>query len=152
MGILTGTYKTKLDDKGRLSLPARLRNQISQEQVVVLPGIDGKYLIVVTPEYFTTEIQAKIASTPMAMLDETKRLFNRKFIATADFVDIDASGRINIPLQKREQFGLKNRGDALILGALDYIEIWSQEEYDKMISETESVTLSSLAQALSDKG
>ena len=101
MQLLTGMYNARIDDKGRLSLPARLRTAIAAEQVVVLPGLDENHLMIMRPEYFEKDFSEPILSSPMAMLDKKKRILIRKLISPAIYVDIDSSGRINIPPQFR---------------------------------------------------
>jgi len=147
MAFLTGMYNSKFDDKGRLSLPARLRNLLSAEQVVVLPGLDGNHLMLMTPDYFENEFSKPILSTPKAMLDEKKRKLIRKLISPAIYVDVDSSGRINIPLQNREKYQLLNKGEALLIGAGYSIEIWNPEVY-REAEEADEEDISELAQSL----
>ncbi len=147
MQLLTGMYYSKIDDKGRLSLPARLRNVLSAEQVVVLPGLDGNHMMLMTPEFFDNEFCKPILSTPMAMMDSKKRALIRKLISPAQSVDIDSSGRINVPLQMREQYGLVNKSDALFVGTGYAIEIWNPDKYEAFMAESDE-SLSDLAQSL----
>ena len=74
MQLLTGMYNARIDDKGRLSLPARLRNALATEQVVVLPGLDENHLMIMRPEYFEKDFSEPILSSPMAMLDKKNRI------------------------------------------------------------------------------
>lgn len=150
MAFLTGMYNSKFDDKGRLSLPARLRSLLSAEQVVVLPGLDGNHLMLMTPDYFENEFSKPILSTPKAMLDEKKRRLIRKLISPAIYVDIDNSGRINIPLQNRIGYQLLNKSEALLVGAGYSIEIWNPEVYKK-VEEEDSTDIAELAQSLYDE-
>lgn len=150
MAFLTGMYNSKIDDKGRLSLPARLRNLLSAEQVVVLPGLDENHLMLMTPEYFENEFSKHIIPTPMALMDEKKRRLIRKLISPAQYVDIDGSGRINIPSSMREKYSLPNKGEALLVGAGMVIEIWNPEEFDKA-EDGDDTPISQLAQNLYDK-
>ena len=147
MAFLTGMYNSKFDDKGRLSLPARLRNLLSAEQVVVLPGLDGNHLMLMTPDYFENEFSKPILSTPKAMLDERKRKLIRKLISPAIYLDIDSSGRINIPLANRVGYQLLNKGDVLLIGAGYSIEIWNPEIYRKA-QEADDEDIAQLAQSL----
>ena len=151
MAFLTGMYNSKIDDKGRLSLPARLRNLLSAEQVVVLPGLDDNHLMLMTPDCFENEFSKPILSTPMALLDASKRKLIRRIISPAQYVDIDSSGRINIPLQLRERYSLPNKGEALLVGAGTAIEIWNPVVFDEAESE-EELSVSELAQGLYDEG
>ena len=138
MQLLTGMYNARFDDKGRLSLPSRLRTALASEQVVVLPGLDENHLMLMTPEYFEKEFSGPILSSPMAMLDKKKRILIRKLISPAQYVDIDSSGRINIPLKDRERYSLPNKGEALLIGTGYAVEIWNPEVFDSF-SDDESI-------------
>ena len=145
MQLLTGMYKAKIDDKGRLSLPARLRTALASNQVVVLPGLDENHLMLMTPEYFEKDFCEPILSSPMAMLDQKKRSLIRKLISPAQYVDIDSSGRINIPLKDREKYSLPNKGEALLVGTGYAVEIWNPEVYQGFLDDE---PIADLAQSL----
>ena len=145
MQLLTGVYNARFDDKGRLSLPSRLRTALSSETVVVLPGLDGNHLMLMTPEYFEKEFSGPILSSPMAMLDKKKRTLIRKLISPAQYIDIDSSGRINIPLKDREAFSLPNKGEALLVGTGYAVEIWNPDVYEAF---EDDESIADLAQSL----
>ncbi len=145
MQLLTGVYNARFDDKGRLSLPSRLRTALSSETVVVLPGLDGNHLMLMTPEYFEKEFSGPILSSPMAMLDKKKRILIRKLISPAQYIDIDSSGRINIPLKDREAFSLPNKGEALLVGTGYAVEIWNPDVYEAFEADE---SIADLAQSL----
>ena len=102
MQLLTGMYTAKVDEKGRLSLPSRLRTALSSSQVVVLPGLDGNHLMLMTPDYFENQFCTQILSSPLALMDKEKRKLVRKIISPAVYLDIDSAGRINVPQRSRE--------------------------------------------------
>ena len=145
MQLLTGVYNARFDDKGRLSLPSRLRTALSSETVVVLPGLDGNHLMLMTPEYFEKEFSGPILSSPMAMLDKKKRTLIRKLISPAQYIDIDSSGRINIPLKDREALSLPNKGEALLVGTGYAVEIWNPDVYEAFEADE---SIADLAQSL----
>lgn len=145
MQLLTGMYNARFDEKGRLSLPARLRTALAAEQVVILPGLDENHLMLMTPEYFEKEFSGPILSSPMAMLDKKKRSLIRKLISPAQYVDIDSSGRINIPLKDREKYSLPNKGEALLVGTGYAVEIWNPEVYQGFLDDE---PIADLAQSL----
>ena len=140
MQLLTGMYNVKIDDKGRLSLPSRLRSSLSTEQVVVLPGLDGNHMMLMRPEYFEKEFSEPILSAPMAMLDKTKRTLIRKLISPAVYIAIDGSGRINIPQESRERYGLPNSSEALLVGTGYAIEIWNPRTFDDFCGDEDSIS------------
>ncbi len=145
MQLLTGMYNARIDDKGRLSLPARLRNALATEQVVVLPGLDENHLMIMRPEYFEKDFSEPILSSPMAMLDKKNRILIRKLISPAVYVDIDGSGRINIPAQIRDKYSLPNKSEALLVGTGYTVELWNP---DVFASSDNGESISDLAQQL----
>ena len=145
MQLLTGMYNARIDDKGRLSLPARLRNALATEQVVVLPGLDENHLMIMRPEYFEKDFSEPILSSPMAMLDKKNRILIRKLISPAVYVDIDGSGRINIPAQIRDKYNLPNKSEALLVGTGYTVELWNP---DVFASSDNGESISDLAQQL----
>lgn len=112
-----GTYTPRLDDKGRLFLPAKFRDELS-EGLVVTRGQD-RCLYVWTPEEFgkVTE-RAKQGS----FTRKDTRDFVRMFFAGASDEKPDKQGRITIPPMLREYASLSR--DCVVIGAMDRIEIW----------------------------
>ncbi len=147
--FLTGMYDGKIDDKGRLSLPARLRSAIQSETVVILPGLDENHLMLMTPEYFENRFCSQILSTPLALMDREKRILVRRLISPAQYVDIDSAGRINIPQRFRSQAMLSSKTDVLLVGTGYAVEIWNPARYEEE-EEKESVSISELAQKIYD--
>ncbi len=149
MQFLTGMYDGKIDDKGRLSLPARLRTAIGSQQVVILPGLDENHLMLMTPDYFENQFCKQILSTPLALMDREKRQLVRKLISPAQYVDVDSAGRISIPQRARTFLNLLPRSEALLVGTGYAVEIWNPETYEED-QEKEDVSISELAQKIYD--
>ena len=147
MHLLTGMYTARIDEKGRLSLPSRLRNALSSEEVVVLPGLDGNHLMLMTPDYFENQFCVQIISTPLALMDKEKRQLMRKIISPAQYVDVDSAGRINIPQTQRECVGITNKSECLLMGTGYCVEIWNPDVYDEE-SEKCNESVSDLAQKI----
>lgn len=147
--FLTGMYDGKIDDKGRLSLPARLRSVLSSEQVVILPGLDENHLMLMTPDYFENQFCKQILSTPQSLMDKQTRQLVRKLISPAQTVDIDSAGRISIPPRYRDSLELLPKSEALLIGIGYAIEIWNSNTY-KEEEEKEDVSISDLAQEIYD--
>ncbi len=149
MQFLTGMYDGKIDDKGRLSLPARLRTAIGSQQVVILPGLDENHLMLMTPDYFENQFCKQILSTPLALMDREKRQLVRKLISPAQYVDVDSAGRISIPQRARTSLNLLPKSEALLVGTGYAVEIWNSETYEEEM-EKEDVSISELAQKIYD--
>ena len=151
MQFLTGIYDGKIDDKGRLSLPSRLRSALMSQQVVILPGLDENHLMLMTPDYFENQFCSQILSSPLAMMDREKRQLVRKLISPAQYVDIDSAGRISIPQRSRELADLAPKSEALLVGTGYAVEIWNSEKYAQEEENCEG-SISDLAQKIYDEG
>lgn len=149
MQFLTGMYDGKIDDKGRLSLPARLRTAIGSQQVVILPGLDENHLMLMTPDYFENQFCKQILSTPLALMDREKRQLVRKLISPAQYVDVDSAGRISIPQRARTALNLLPKSEALLVGTGYAVEIWNSEKYEEE-QDKDDVSISELAQKIYD--
>lgn len=132
-GVITGEYCNSLDDKGRISIPSRMRNEIAGNLLVVTRGID-KCLWVFPPEEWKKIAESLMASS--SVFKSKTRLLQRRIIAPAAECEIDKAGRINIPPTLRDSAGLKK--DVVILGIERYIEIWDAEEYNGYLAKSEN--------------
>jgi MraZ protein len=136
MGSLTGEYNSTLDDKGRLSLPSRLRAVLSAGNSgsvqVLTKGMD-KCLSLYPPDEWNLFKQRIIDSTNVFKSDS--RNLRRRLIGPAQELEIDKAGRIAIPQTLREYAEL-NR-DCVILGQDEYVEIWDAENYRNYTRESE---------------
>ncbi|OHA20106.1 MAG: cell division/cell wall cluster transcriptional repressor MraZ [Candidatus Taylorbacteria bacterium RIFCSPHIGHO2_01_FULL_45_63] len=125
--MLIGEYTHTLDDKNRLSMPSRFRQEMGKK-VVVTPGLDGCLFV------FTSSQWKAIAErlSESSMLQSDSRSFNRYMFAGAVETDVDSIGRILIPdfLKERASLGSK----AVVIGVQDRVEIWNEKawlEYKK---------------------
>lgn len=118
---MTGTYEHSIDAKGRLFLPAKLREELGDIFYLAM-GIDTCLAIypLSTWERFTE----KFASLPMS-----KSRAMRSFFANAVKCEPDRQGRIVIPQRLRGYANLSR--DVVILGINDRAEIWSRDLWNK---------------------
>ena len=134
--VLIGEFQHNIDDKGRVFIPARLREDLG-EHFIITKGLDGCLSAYSQTEWKVLEIH--IRSLPMSK----SRALKRFFFASANEVVADKQGRIVIPANLREYAGL-NR-DAMIIGASSHIEIWDKKSWDEASS---CVTSESIAEAM----
>ena len=117
-----GEFRHNIDAKGRLSIPAKMRNQCG-ECVYVTRGNDG-CLALYTQEgweaYYLQSLPQKKKST---------RIFIRLVTSRASECEFDKLGRINIPLVLRQEGNLEK--ECVIVGVGDHVEIWSQSAWDQ---------------------
>jgi MraZ protein len=129
---MNGTYKYSLDEKGRLMIPVKLRDEISGNQLVITRGLD-RYLWLFPPDEWK-DFSAKLLEAT-SIFQEKERLVLRRIIAPAQDVEIDKSGRIMIPQTLREYAGLKK--ECMILGLKRFMEVWDEEHYTDYDSKNE---------------
>jgi MraZ protein len=116
-----------LDAKGRLIIPARFRDPISQSGVggVMASRLDGAVFCYTFEQW--RKIEEKILN--QAVTSDHMRRFRRIFVGGAFECPLDKQGRILIPPTLRQQAGLIK--EVVLVGALDHFEIWSKENWSK---------------------
>lgn len=142
MSGLIGEFECKLDSKGRLSLPSKLRVQFpdSAGNILVVNRGFEKCLVLYTKEDWLAET-AKLNSVDDFMSPEIRR-FKRVFTNGANLVQIDSAQRILIPKKILEYAELESD---IVLSALNNkVEIWSKSNYDNELG-VNSDELSNLA-------
>src|SRR5271167_2989501 len=113
--LLTGTHPRTLDDKKRLTLPKRVREQVGDvTQLFVTPGPDQSLWIYTKDEL--ERLSAKLDQTPAT--DTEARKFRLLFFAQMETVEIDRTGRILIPERLVVFAGLEH--EVVLLGVRDH--------------------------------
>lgn len=128
--MFMGEYKHNIDAKGRLIMPAKLRDQLG-EKFVVTRGMDGCLFGYPLSEWVLFE--EKINEMPLSKKDA--RTFVRFFYSAATECEIDKQGRINIPMTLCEHADLKKA--CVIIGVGTRIEIWDEERWQAFSQEAE---------------
>lgn len=123
-----GEFRHNLDAKGRLSIPAKMRNQCG-ESVYVTRGNDG-CLALYTQEGWEHYYQELLA---LPQKKKSTRIFIRLVTSRVSECEFDKLGRINIPLILRQEANLKK--ECVIVGVGDHMEIWDQETWDDFYNE-----------------
>jgi MraZ protein len=122
--MFLGQYRHTIDNKGRLTIPARYR-ELLVEGAYVIQGFDQN-LMVLTPSAFDS-VSRRVSQ--MSMTDPTARQLKRLLFSTGDKVEVDRSGRILIQQFLREVAGLDS--EAIVVGVGDYFEIWAPEVWEQ---------------------
>jgi MraZ protein len=120
--LFMGTYTPKLDDKGRLFLPAKFRDRLS-EGLVVTQGQEN--CLVVWPSDVFAEEADRAAARPMT--NRAARRYARVLFAGGDEGTPDKQGRIGIPAHLRDYAGLER--DVVVIGVRDRLEIWNPDRW-----------------------
>lgn len=124
--MFLGQYRHTLDEKGRLTIPARFREELSGGAYLT-QGFDHN-LRLLTESSFEA-ISGKLSQ--MKTTDPTTRDLRRLIFAAASQVDFDQAGRILIPQFLREVASLES--DAVIVGVGETIEIWSPGAWEAQV-------------------
>jgi len=129
-----------LDDKGRLSLPAKIRGGLKGNSVVLTQGLpsregcNGLWLFMPAEwESFVKKLMAQPASLAKSIA------IQNHFIAPKEELEIDRAGRITVPPSLREYAGLVK--DCEILEAFGHLEIWDSGRYSKFSKGNEGLVL-----------
>jgi len=120
--LLIGEYEHSLDAKGRLIMPAKLREDIG-EKFIITKGLDGCLFAFSLEEW--KNFEQKLRSLPISNKDA--RSFSRFFFAGAIDCEIDKQGRFLISSNLREFAELTK--EVVIIGMDSRIEIWSKEKW-----------------------
>ena len=123
MSGFLGRFEYQLDDKGRVSLPAAFRRE-AQDDAFVLLRADSPALTLI-PASTWAEVRARLLE--YRKKSAAAKSVVRRLAANAVDVKPDKQGRILIPSWLQEEAGLD--GAALLVGALDRIEIWNPERF-----------------------
>jgi MraZ protein len=116
--LFMGTYTPKLDEKGRVFLPAKFRDRLA-EGLVVTQGQEN--CLVVWPTDVFAEEAERAAARPMT--NRAARRYARVLFAGGDEGKPDKQGRIVIPAHLREYASLER--DVVVIGVRDRLEIWN---------------------------
>jgi len=121
--MFLGQYEHSIDEKGRLTIPSRYREELTNNILILTTGFDNS-LMALTPELFRI-VSNQMRSKPIT--DPTSRQFRRLFFSNAQELEIDKTGRILLPAFLRESANLTE--NAVLVGNGEYFELWSPERW-----------------------
>ncbi|MEA4910741.1 Transcriptional regulator MraZ [bioreactor metagenome] len=142
--MLIGHYIHGLDDKKRISIPAKWRTVLGKK-VVVTSGLDKSLFVYSLKEW--QKIAEKLSSLSFASKDT--RSFTRFMLSNAFETDLDSVGRILITDQLKKIADIKKK--VVLVGMHSRIEIWDEEEWERY-SILNNKSAESVAEKLSDIG
>jgi MraZ protein len=121
--VFLGEVEHKLDEKGRVMLPAQFRREL-REGVVLTPGVEQ--CITAYPLAEWKKIATALTGGPVTR--NKLRKLNRAIFATASKIVIDGQGRVVLPPVLREYAGIED--EVVIVGANSYFELWNRERWE----------------------
>ena len=137
--MFMGEYHHTIDEKGRITIPSKLRDELGDE-FIVTKGLDGCLFIYPKDEW--NNIAKKYKELPNT---KDARNYLRFFLSGAVVTEFDKQGRINItqPLIKYADL----TKDCIIIGVNERLEIWSKDRWEDFLSNNED-SISDIADKL----
>lgn len=142
--MMMGESCHSLDDKGRIIIPSRLREEL-RDRFVMTKGLDGCLFFYPMDEWRTMEERLKA----LPMTNANARAFARLFLAGAQDVEVDRQYRITIPPRLRE-FGAVQK-DVVLVGVSNRVELWAEERW-RAYQDTAQAGYEDVAEEMGDFG
>ncbi len=140
--MFMGEYQHSIDDKGRIIIPAKFREQLG-DHFIVTRGLDNCLFVYPMSEWGILE--QKLKSLPMMKSDA--RAFSRFFFSGATECELDKQGRVNLPNTLCDYAKLDK--DCIVLGVSNRVEIWSRQIWEGYFKQSEE-TFNDIAEKLVD--
>ena len=128
--MFLGTHTPHLDEKGRLFLPAKYRDELSRG-LVLTKGQERCLYVFPLPEF--DRITEALRAAPVTA--KAVRDYSRVFFASASHEIPDAQGRITVPAALRSYAGLEK--DCVVIGANNRVEVWDAANWQTYLDENE---------------
>ena len=125
--MFLGTHAPKLDEKGRLFLPAKYRDELAAG-VVITKGQERCLYVFPADEF--TRITEALRTAPVTA--KSVRDYSRVFFASASDEIPDKQGRITVPAALRGYAGLDR--DCIVIGANTRLEIWDSQAWETYLA------------------
>ncbi|HMF13439.1 MAG TPA: division/cell wall cluster transcriptional repressor MraZ [Gemmataceae bacterium] len=128
--LLTGTYPRTLDDKKRMALPKRVREQLGEPETLYVTPAPDQCLWV-----YTQQGLERLADTldQAPATDAEARVFRRLYFAQTEAVDVDRSGRVLVPERLVQFAGLQR--DVVLIGVRDHLELWDAARWQAYLGQ-----------------
>ena len=123
-----GSYTHQLDDKGRLALPVSFRREAADQRFMLIQAYAPS--LTLYPEVAWLEVEERLRD--LVARNPEARMYALSVLSSVVEVSPDGQGRILIPARQQEMAELK--GQVLLVGAIDRVEIWSPEKFESAVS------------------
>ncbi len=140
--MFMGEYHHSLDNKGRLIVPARFREELGP-RFTVTRGLDNCLFVYATSEW--ERLTETMRTLPFTKADV--RAFTRMFLSGAAELELDKQGRVLLPAYLRKHAGIEK--DVVVTGVSSRVEIWSEDKW-QAYTETANASYEEIAEKLDD--
>ena len=128
--MFMGEFTCKVDNKGRMMLPSKFRDELGEQEFVITRGLDNCIDLFPIEEWKNIEDKLKKLQTT----NSKHRAYQRFVMSAATKTEFDNQGRLNIPTSLTEHAQIDKK--IIVTGMNDKIEIWSEELWKKYIQNT----------------
>lgn len=142
--MFIGEHQHSLDEKGRLIIPSKFREDLGYE-FVITKGLDN--CLFVYPKKEWKVLEEKLKTLPLTNKDA--RAFIRFFFSGASECTLDKQGRVLIPSNLREHSQLEK--EAIVIGVSTRIEIWSKEKWESY-NDDDNLSYDAIAEKMAELG
>ncbi len=129
--MFLGTHQYNIDEKGRLTIPAKFRRPL-QDGMVITRGLDGNLMIYPIEEWH--KLVERIRQLPFG--DPSARNFRRLVFSGASDVEMDKQGRVNIVSYLLDFAQITK--EVFVVGVQDWIELWSPDRWQPVEDELDN--------------
>jgi MraZ protein len=129
--MLVGEYDHTIDDKNRLTLPAKFR-QAFDGGLVLTRGIE-RCLYAYPREHWTATVESRLSE--LDPLSKEGRVMQRYFFSGAAEAELDKQGRVMVPSSLSDYAGLGK--EVVVAGIRDHLEIWDRASWRAHLDEIE---------------
>jgi MraZ protein len=145
MLLLTGEYEHVIDDKSRVLISNKLRNQIDVSEhgsnFYLVLGANG--ILCLYPEKYFERLV--LAAAPDAAAPDETVVFERMSFALASRVELDNQGRLLLNERLRKRAGLKDQ--VMLIGVRDHIELWNAGSWEQYLADNMAQYQKQMSQA-----
>ena len=127
--MFIGEFSCKVDNKGRVMMPIKFREQLGSEEFVITRGLDN--CINLFPIERGSEVEARLKE--LKITNSKHRAYQRFILSAATKLSLDNQGRLSIPASLMKYSEIEK--NAIITGSDDRIEIWSEEKWETYMNE-----------------
>ena len=128
--MFMGEFTCKVDNKGRMMLPSKFRDELGEQEFVITRGLDNCIDLFPIGEWKNIEDKLKKLQTT----NSKHRAYQRFVMSAATKTEFDNQGRLNIPTSLMEHAQIDKK--IIVTGMNNKIEIWSEELWKKYIQNT----------------
>ena len=140
--MFIGEYRHNTDNKGRIIIPARFRDDLG-ERVVLTRGLDGCITVYTLAQWDKVLEGLRVLPTTK----RESRMYIHMLTAKAAECEFDAQGRVLLPQSLIHEAAIEK--ECVVIGVVDHVEIWSSQRWDNYYADA-SASFETIAEQLTE--